>query len=217
MGKDVDYYALDLSLSELQRTFAEVSVNCYQHVRLHGLHGTYDDALKWLGPPESRSRPTVILSMGSSLGNFSRPEAAGFLAQFAKLLGPADHMAIGLDSCEDPNRVYKAYNDAKGVTRQFYENGLAHANAVLGHEVFKPAEWDVVTEYDAVGGRHQAFYSPKKDMVIEGAHLRKGERLIFEEAFKYSAQQREDLWRSANLVLGAEFGNGSGEYRESFS
>ncbi|PWY89039.1 N-methyltransferase [Aspergillus heteromorphus CBS 117.55] len=213
VGKNVDYYALDLSLSELERTFSEVSIDQYHHVELHGLHGTYDDALSWLNIPENRKSPTVILSMGSSMGNFDRHSAAKFLSQYSRILGPSDMMVIGLDSCTDSNKVFKAYNDSKGVTRQFYNNGLVHANTVLGYEAFKPDEWEVVTEYDTVEGRHQAFYAPTRDVTINGVLLKKGERLVFEEAFKYDAKQLEKLWHDAGFIHNMEIGNDSGEYR----
>ncbi|KAJ1709810.1 hypothetical protein AFCA_006984 [Aspergillus flavus] len=212
VGKRVDYYALDLSLSELQRTFAEVSIDDYTHVGLHGLHGTYDDAVTWLNSPENRKRPTVIMSMGSSLGNFDRPGAAKFLSQYASLLGPSDMMIIGLDGCKDPGKVYRAYNDSEGVTRQFYENGLVHANVVLGYEAFKPDEWEVVTDYDAVEGRHWAAYSPRRDVTINGVLLKKGEKLFFEEAYKYGPEERDQLWRDAMLLQSTEVGNGSDDY-----
>ncbi|GAQ40421.1 hypothetical protein AtubIFM55763_003232 [Aspergillus tubingensis] len=211
-SKRVDYYALDLSLSELERTFSEVSLDQYQYVELHGLHGTYDDALTWLENPANRKVPTVIMSMGSSIGNFDRPAAAKFLSQFSRLLGPSDLMVLGLDSCTDSDKVYKAYNDSKGITRQFYENGLSHANAVLGYEAFKLDEWDIVTEYDNVEGRHQAFYAPKRDVTINGVLLQKGEKLIFEEAFKYAPEQCDQLWHDAGLIEDAEFGNECGDY-----
>ncbi|KAE8385965.1 Aldehyde/histidinol dehydrogenase [Aspergillus alliaceus] len=209
VGKHVDYYALDLSLSELQRTFSEVSIDEFTHVGFHGLHGTYDDAITWLNNPENRKQPTMILSMGSSLGNFDRPGAARFLSQYSRLLGPSDMMIIGLDGCKDADKVYKAYNDSKGVTRRFYENGLVHANAVLGSEAFKPGEWEVVTGWDAVEGRHWAAYSPKKDVTINGVPLQKGEELIFEEAFKHGPEERDQLWRDAHLIQTAEVGDGS--------
>ncbi|KAE8370028.1 Aldehyde/histidinol dehydrogenase [Aspergillus caelatus] len=212
VGKRVDYYALDLSLSELQRTFAEVSIDDYTHVGLHGLHGTYDDAVTWLNSPKNRKRPTVIMSMGSSLGNFDRPGAAKFLSQYASLLGPSDMMIIGLDGCKDPGKVYRAYNDSKGVTRQFYENGLVHANVVLGYEAFKPDEWEVVTDYDTMEGRHWAAYSPKKDVTINGVLLQKGEKLYFEEAYKYGPEERDQLWHDAKLIQTAEVGSGSDDY-----
>ncbi|KAL3460853.1 hypothetical protein BJX64DRAFT_289981 [Aspergillus heterothallicus] len=212
VGKPVDYYALDLSLSELERTFDNVRVEDYNSVGLHGLHGTYDDALVWLSDPENRKRPTVVLSMGSSLGNFNSSDAAAFLAQFTRILGPSDMMIIGLDACEDPAKVYKAYNDSAGVTRQFYENGLTNANKVLGAEVFRSGEWEVVTEYDDIEGCHQAFYVPRKDVTVNGVQIKKGERLVFEEAFKYSPARREKLWHDAGLIEGAEFSSSSDDY-----
>ncbi|KAJ5670443.1 uncharacterized protein N7477_005806 [Penicillium maclennaniae] len=212
MEKKVDYYALDLSLVELQRTFAEISPEKFDYVGLHGLHGTYDDALDWLKRPENCTRPTVVLSMGSSMGNFSRPEAADFLGGFAKALKPSDFLLIGLDACKTPEKVFKAYNDSKGITRQFYENGLAHANAVLGFEAFKPAEWEILTGYDPVEGRHQAFYVPKVNVTINDVTIAKGEKLIFEEAWKYGRDDRDELCRRAGLIPQVEFGNSTDDY-----
>lgn len=67
-GKNVDYYALDLSVKELRRTLEQVP--SFQHVKCHGLHGTYDDGLDWLKLPEIRSRPKCVMSLGSSIGWF---------------------------------------------------------------------------------------------------------------------------------------------------
>ncbi|KAJ5102025.1 hypothetical protein NUU61_004247 [Penicillium alfredii] len=210
--KQVDYYALDLSLVELRRTFSEINPESFTHVGFHGLHGTYDDALDWLDTPANRTRPTVVMSMGSSIGNFDRPEATEFLSGFAKLLHPSDFMLIGLDACKTPEKVYSAYNDSQGITRKFYENGLAHANAVLGFEAFKPGEWDILTGYDTSVGRHQAWYSPKVDVAINGIKIPKGEKLVFEEAFKYGRDERDGLWRSAGLISQVEFGNSADNY-----
>ncbi|KAF9253346.1 hypothetical protein DTO013E5_266 [Penicillium roqueforti] len=210
--KKVDYYALDLSLGELKRTFSEISPESFTHVGFHGLHGTYDDGLDWLKIPENRKRPTVVLSIGSSMGNFSPPGAAEFLGNFSKQLNPSDFMLIGLDACKNPEKVFNAYNDAKGVTRQFYENGLLHANRVLGFQAFKAGEWEVLTTYDPRGGRHQAFYAPKVDVVINGIKIAKGEKLVCEEAWKYGRKERDELWRKANLISEVEFGNSTEDY-----
>lgn len=211
--KRVDYYALDLSLVELQRTFAEITPESFTYVELHGLHGTYDDALAWLQIPENSTRPTVVLSMGSSLGNFPREAAADFLGSWSKVLKPSDFLLIGLDACKSPERVFKAYNDSEGITRQFYENGLSHANAVLGYEAFKPGEWEILTEYDEHEGRHQACYSPVVDVTIKDTKIRKGDKLLFEEAYKYDRNERDALYRDSALISQVEFGNLDNNYR----
>lgn len=121
-GKSVDYYALDLSREELQRTLAQLPA--YEHVRAHGLLGTYDDGREWLKLPSISTRQKCILSLGSSigmpapcpmrqlsepdatwLGNFDREEAAAFLKDFAEVLNPGDKMLIGVDHCDNPAKV----------------------------------------------------------------------------------------------------------------
>lgn len=125
--KRVDYYALDLSRTELERTLAQLPA--YQHISCHGLLGTYDDGREWLKLPFNVSRKKCILSLGSSIGtsatypatfisiqpvqaaycwnigNFLRGDAADFLGGFAHVLGNGDTMLIGLDGCQDPAKV----------------------------------------------------------------------------------------------------------------
>lgn len=68
-GKTIDYYALDLSEAELERTLAQLPA--YKHVRSHGLLGTYDDGRDWLKQPSNLSRTKCILTLGSSIGMIS--------------------------------------------------------------------------------------------------------------------------------------------------
>jgi uncharacterized SAM-dependent methyltransferase len=66
-GKKIDYYALDLSKQELSRTLAQLPV--FQHVRCHGLLGTYEDGREWLTSPSISAKHRCVLHMGSSIGN----------------------------------------------------------------------------------------------------------------------------------------------------
>ncbi|KAI1807132.1 C-type lectin protein [Daldinia bambusicola] len=199
-GKKIDYYALDLSEDELSRTLAQVPN--FRHVRCHGLLGTYDDGREWLKRPQIASKRKCVLSLGSSIGNFHRDEAASFLRDFADVLQPADSFLIGLDSCTDPSKVYHAYNDRHGITHRFLLNGLSHANKVLGHEAFDLNDWQVIGEYvyDIEGGRHQAFYSPLHDTVVLGETIKALERIQVEQSLKYSEEGCSNLWRSAGMI-----------------
>ncbi|KAK6957405.1 Ergothioneine biosynthesis protein 1 [Daldinia eschscholtzii] len=199
-GKKIDYYALDLSEDELSRTLAQVPN--FRHVRCHGLLGTYDDGREWLRRPQIASKRKCVLSLGSSIGNFHRDEAASFLRGFADVLQPADSFLIGLDSCTDPSKVYHAYNDRYGITHRFLLNGLAHANKVLGHKAFDLNDWQVIGEYvyDIEGGRHQAFYSPPHDTIVLGETIKAQERIQVEQSLKYSEEGCRNLWRSAGMI-----------------
>ena len=166
-GKAASYFALDLMQSELERTLEIVPPGSFKHIKCAGLWGTYDDGLAWLQRPENVARPKAILSLGSSIGNFTPEEAIPFISQFAMELDSSDIMLIALDGCQDPSAVYDAYNDRGEVTHNFTMNGLEHANRLLGHDAFKAGEWEAVGEFDQHGSRHRAFVVPKKDVIVE--------------------------------------------------
>lgn len=199
IAKSIDYYALDLSEDELRRTLLQIPD--YKHVRSHGLWGTYDDGKDWLKQFANSDRDITIIHLGSSIGNFSRNEAGSFLQGFAQVMKPTDSVIIGIDSCCDPNKVYHAYNDSKGVTHSFILNGLRHANTIHGSEIFHLDDWKVIGEfiYDEDGGRHQAFLSPTKEVTILGTTIKQAERLKIEQSLKYSQVGGEKLWRTAGL------------------
>lgn len=212
LKKNVVYYALDLSLVELQRTLSAVPNRTYQHVKCFGLHGTYADGLEWLKRPEIAAQSKSILSLGSSIGNFKRHEAAAFLRELAGILQAGDTMLIGIDACKDSEKVFHAYNDKDGLTHQFILNGLLHANRLIGTDCFKVEDWKVIGGYDSLAGRHHAFVSPLKDVTIDDVHVREGERIRIEESYKWSQEGTARLWEAAGLVEGGKWSNGLGDY-----
>ncbi|TLS31255.1 hypothetical protein PpBr36_02899 [Pyricularia pennisetigena] len=233
-GKNVDYYALDLSKEELKRTLAQVPQ--YKHVRCHGLLGTYDDGREWLKEPTSLGRQKCVMSLGSSIGNFRHDEASDFLRGFSEVLRPGDSMIIGVDACSDPAKVYSTANVIQ-VTHTTASTGgqrilglwINIANMVfflllvrlerdhtpiLEQQAFKLEDWQVIGEYvyDAEGGRHQAWYSPIRDTWALGQLIPAGERVFVERSVKYSKSETQNLWQAAGMVeagkwsVGDEYG-----------
>ena len=207
MKRPVDYYALDLSHSELKRTLKDVGPGSFEYVRCHGLLGTYEDGKRWLQQEENVGRPKCILSMGSTIGSSSKPEAAEFLAEFAGLLNngqctndggvkfrPKSNMLLGLDGCKNEKRVFRAYNDSRNANVQFIANALNHANAVLGYSAFRQHEWKVVGEWNERDGCHSQFLVPLKDVNFEGTILKAGKKILMAHSHKYDAQDRATLW-----------------------
>ncbi|KIY03944.1 uncharacterized protein Z520_00636 [Fonsecaea multimorphosa CBS 102226] len=211
-NKNVEYYALDLSLSELKRTFAELDIKAFHHVTFRALHGTYDDALSWLKKSTDDAMTTCVMTMGSSLGNFTREEAAQFLASFKKVLAPSDFVMVGLDGCQQPGRVFPAYNDSLNVTERFYRNGLTHANNILGYEAFKQDEWGIDRLYDDKQNKHQASYVALKTINNKDFSFEKGEKVHLEDAFKYSEEERDALWHATGLIPQMSYGNKTNDY-----
>lgn len=89
---------------------------------------------------------------GSTIGNFTRPEALSFLERAARLLRGGG-LLIGVDLVKDPAILHAAYNDAAGVTALFNKNILARANRELG------------TDFDLDAFAHYAPYNPVEQRV----------------------------------------------------
>lgn len=121
-------------------------------------------------------------------------------------------MLIGIDSCKDPERVYHAYNDRDNVTHEFITNGLRHANYIMGENAFNIEDWEVIGEYDKQAGRHHAFVSPRKDVIVDDVLIQQGERVRIEESYKYSRDEILKLWEGAKLAESTVWVNSKGDY-----
>ena len=112
---------------------------------------------------------------GSTLGNFTPPEALHFLQVAAQVLrGGA--LLLGTDLVKDPALLHAAYNDAQGVTAAFNLNLLARANRELGAR-FVLDQFHHSAFYNAPLQRIEMHLASKRRQVITLA----GERFEFDE------------------------------------
>ena len=229
IGKSVDYYALDLSLPELRRTLALVSPGTYTHVRCHGLLGTYDDGCAWLQHPDNMERHCCIISLGSTIGSFARPDAASFLAKFVDVLRDRSGLSIchespskvdssiiiGIDGCKDKVKVSRAYNDASGKNARFIANAMKHANSVLGYTMFRQDDWYVQGEWNTASGSHDQFLIPRRDVVlIDSVSVKAGEKILVVQSYKYDDEEKKSLWTNAHLSEMGRWSNEDDSYCE---
>lgn len=106
-------------------------------------------------PEEGFHPPLHIMFLGSSLGNFSRPDAASFLKSLPLRSGHDDTLLLGLDHDNDKRLIELAYNDPQGYTKRFIFNGLKAAGRALGDErMFDEEKWEYVNYYDIVSWCH---------------------------------------------------------------
>jgi L-histidine Nalpha-methyltransferase / hercynylcysteine S-oxide synthase len=171
------------------------------------LHGTYDDGIALL---KRINKPKSILWLGSSIANMDREDSAAFLTRFP--MNPGDSWVIGIDRRGDAFKVWRAYNDSQGVTRDFELNGLRNVNKILGKEEFKEGEWDYVGEYDAEGGRHEAWFVPLKDVTVCDINFNKGEKILVERSYKYNKREVQELWEKSGVVEAGHWSDPSKSY-----
>jgi L-histidine N-alpha-methyltransferase len=111
---------------------------------VHGVVGDFEHHLVRL--PEGRRR--LFAFLGSSIGNLTGAQRAGFLSALHGLLGPGEALLLGADLVKDPTRLERAYNDSQGVTAEFNRNVLSVVNRELGGD-FRPERFTHVARWDA--------------------------------------------------------------------
>ncbi len=109
----------------------------------------------------SDKRKSVILFLGSNIGNYTADHGKDFLKRLRDNMKPNDILIIGFDLKKDPNIVLRAYNDPEGITASFNMNLLKRINHELGGE-FEVDSFQHHPVYDPVSGECRSYLLSKK-------------------------------------------------------
>ena len=125
MPVDVDPGVLESSSRMLLDEFAELTI--------HAICADFRDpaiALCDINPDDGVR--TVVLFLGSSIGNLDFDAAVAMLASLRTLLAPGDALFLGADLKKSKAVLDPAYDDPLGVTAAFNLNLLGRINRELG-------------------------------------------------------------------------------------
>ncbi len=131
--------------------------------------------------------PSLVLFLGSNIGNLDHVEAVRFLSALR-----GHQVLVGFDMQKAPELLHAAYNDAQGVTAEFNLNLLARINRELGGN-FDLAQWKHLSFYNAAAGRiemHLVSKSAQEVRLLGETHsFEAGERIHTENSYKFSDEQ----------------------------
>jgi dimethylhistidine N-methyltransferase len=148
-------------------------------------------------PDAARNAPARVgFFPGSTIGNFEAHEAADFLRNAAKILGPDATLIIGADLIKAPEILNAAYNDKQRVTAKFNKNLLVRINRELGAN-FKLECFEHHAFYNRERNRiemHLAAMKRQKVRILgETIDFRAGETIHTENSYKYSVESLNAL------------------------
>jgi L-histidine N-alpha-methyltransferase len=151
---------------------------------------SFEDGLDAIMRAEAGAR-TLVLLLGSNIGNFDARGSAALLSRIAASLGPNDAFLIGADLVKSERDLQWAYDDPLGVSAAFNLNVLLRINRELGGN------------FDLRAFRHRAIWnagSSRMDMFLVSTReqrvriesvdlefqLRKDEAIWTESSYKYT-------------------------------
>lgn len=156
---------------------------------LRALVSEYVEGLRWIS--DLGDGPTVVLFLGSSIGNFDAGGADAFLEDLRQALNPGDMALIGFDLKKPIPTLVAAYNDAAGLTAAFNKNLLSRVNRELGGD-FDLDGFDFYSTYDPSLGAVQSYLVSRRRQTVTVKALdrrfvfRAYEAIHTESSFKYT-------------------------------
>ena len=96
-----------------------------------GFEREYQEGLAEVAAFRPPHEPLLLLFLGSTIGNFSRPEGVRFLKQVRRNMRPGDSLFLATDLEKPVRQLLLAYDDPLGVTAAFNLNLLARLNRDL--------------------------------------------------------------------------------------
>jgi dimethylhistidine N-methyltransferase len=145
--KEFSYMPIDISESAVAGLCGSLG-ETHPGLQTNGVVGDYFDSLRYV---EHRSaNRKLVLFLGSNIGNFDIPNALVFLRMIWKCLNDGDLLLLGFDLKKEIDVLLRAYNDTKGVTREFNLNMLDRINRELRGE------------FDSDRFAHYGLYNPAR-------------------------------------------------------
>ena len=197
--KPAVYVPIDIAGDFLQRSASALQRD-YPWLRVAALRADFADLPSL--PADLPTRPRTLFYPGSTLGNFSPLQAAGFLRHARRLVGPDGKLLIGIDLHKDSAILNRAYNDNAGVTARFNLNILQHLNRILPAD-FQPQQFRHIAFYNDACQRIEMYLESMTEQTVTAARERlqfaAGERIHTEISCKYSLASFAALAASAGL------------------
>lgn len=205
-GVNFTYVPVDISEEAITILTQKLSTELPE-VNLHPMVGDYFKVLEEI---RSEHVPSLVLFLGSNIGNYSYAEGMELLQLVQEQLRKEDKLLIGYDLKKNPNVIAAAYNDTSGITRAFNMNLLTRLNRELGAE-FNTNQFDFYSHYNPETGAVKSFLVSleKQDIYInelgQTFHFKKNELIYTELSRKYSLQEIEEMAIKTGFVCSKHF------------
>ena len=193
--KPAHYVAVDISADYLETAL----VRLRQQFPDIGMTGLGMDMSAGLSLPDSiPGARRLFFYPGSSIGNFTPVDAAGFLSDLRRQCQQQGGLLIGVDLIKDKAILDAAYDDALGVTAAFNLNALNNVNSVLGSD-FDVRDWRHCGFYNQTLSRAEMHVETRLAVDVQwpggSRRFEAGERIHTENSYKYSLEEFGALLR----------------------
>lgn len=196
---DISQEAIDILCNRLKERLPGITIKPQV--------GDYFEILK---ENKQSDYPSLLLFLGSNIGNYSEDKAIELLQLFNDNIKVGDKLLIGFDIKKNPIIIHNAYYDPHGITKRFNLNLLLRINRELEAD-FKIDDFDFYCHYNPLTGDVKSYIVSLKKQQVELRALNTtiyfdyNELIWTELSKKYSLEEIENLAGNTNFKLNTNF------------
>jgi dimethylhistidine N-methyltransferase len=204
----VTVHLVDVSPAALQKAAAAITASPSLSIVTH--QATYEAGLAAIGRHDPATGRTLVVFLGSNIGNFDPPGVDAFLRSVRGALGEGDALLLGADLVKPEPELLLAYDDPLGVTAAFNRNLLVRVNRELGgdfdvNEFAHRAVWNATAsriEMHLVSRRRQRVQvrTTGTDIMFE-----EGEPIWTESSYKYRVEDLSPMLSRAGFRVAGQW------------
>lgn len=204
-NREVTYVPVDISKAAIDGLAADFTKRL-PRLKLNPKVGDYFEVLK--DRLQSESNPSLLLFLGSNIGNYMPADALNLLRLFHQNMAAGDALLLGADLQKNPEVIHKAYDDPHGITRNFNLNLLDRFNRELNAN-FDRDQFEFYCYYNPLSGEVRSYLVSLTDQIVDLAdeqiRFKKDELIWTELSKKYSFQELEGMAQTAGFEVKKHF------------
>ncbi len=201
----LEYVPIDVDATILERSGREL-LSDYSGLRITAICSDFARPSVPLAKlPRHRGR-TVVLFLGSTIGNLDPDAAVSMLRDLRSALAPGDALFLGADLRKSRAILEPAYDDPLGVTAAFNRNLLVRMNRELGAD-FELDAFAHRAFYDETLGRIEMHLVSTKAQRVEirdlalSVDFAAGETIHSESSYKHDASTLAALAEASRFAI----------------
>jgi L-histidine Nalpha-methyltransferase len=204
----LDVHLVDVSHDALARSSQTLA--SLTGVRTIAHEQPYEAGLQAVAARPAPAGRTLVVFLGSNIGNFDPPAADAFCRAIRAALAPGDALLLGADLIKPERQLLLAYDDPLGVTAAFNRNLLVRINRELAgnfeidhfahRAIWNPAAARVEMRLVADSRQHVSIARAQIDFDMAA-----DEPIWTESSYKYEAGDVERMLNAASFRLNAHW------------
>ena len=158
----LEYVAMDISNNVLAINEKQIKSGT-EPIKYKGVAGDYFETYKTI-PATQDGR--LVMFLGANIGNYTGSDISELFTFVKSKLKDTDYFLVAFDLVKHPRKIMAAYDDSKGITKQFNLNLLERMNRELGAN-FNLGQFDHSPYYDPLTGVASSQIVSLKKQIVE--------------------------------------------------